>query len=1007
MKKFLKILIIIILVLLVLVISLAVIAKVKEKEIADIVLKKISKSVKAPITIEDISLNLLRRFPLATVELKGVWLGTPGALGMADSVITEEETLASIEKFFVSVKSRPLIRGDFEIMKVEVRGADLKYLVDSNGVSNFDFLIDTTSATVPDTTAVSLNVLLKELMLRDIHCNYQDELNLMSARLVITKAEVTGEIKDDYLHGSASGMLKVSNCSYKATNLYLMRESEIEFDAGYSGDSVDIRELTVSTDGADFDVTGSAVIKDTIETDIRIQGTQIDIDELIKYVPKKTLEDIGLKKASGMMNVDASVMGFISDSILPEVKMEFALKKGYIVMAGYPSVKNISFTGSATNGKMRSNKTTSVNIKEFHAETDQSSVDMSFNLENLDQIQYNINSDLAIELGEFKEYIPDTVLADVRGRILVKIRTKGALPDSVGPDFIDYFLETSQLELNLNNLFLTLDSTLSLDALSGKLAYDLNHITARNLEVGVPLYHINIKKASFDAQLSGKLSEPSNLEIDLKSYQFKTDSSAFYGSVKIHNLEAPEFNLTSNFKLNLSETKVHLPDTLVKDVSGEITALIVSRGKLNLDSISDQITDLIFENSEFRFKFDDVSIDMPDTLMSVNNLSGRLYMKHDTLRIDDTRGVYNGIDFSIDSTVILNLYPTVIKNQASRLMVEGRFGLGDLDYAMFAPFIASYLDTTATSAENKDSTFTEENTDSTALNYTYSIKGKIRVGSLTYKKAYVDNISCLFNLSDSLYLIDQFKFNGFGGKHNTSVRYEIRKGEEQMLWVKNSIENLNITQLLTDFDNFKDFYEPAITKENISGILTSQVDVQVYFKDDSMIRDKMYVRGDFKLEKGGIYHYPPVKEMEPYLPGIDNLDILEFKTINSNLFVFQDAIYVPTTLVVSNKLDATALGMQSFGEDYSYHFIVFLSEIIYGKSKRINKKQDKMGEEVVSTGHKKSGTLVKSYSLDGKSRSGLDNKNDQEKMRSRVKASEALLNVRFHPKSVNYNTGVN
>ena len=84
-----------------------------------------------------------------------------------------------------------------------------------------------------------------------------------------------------------------------------------------------------------------------------------------------------------------------------------------------------------------------------------------------------------------------------------------------------------------------------------------------------------------------------------------------------------------------------------------------------------------------------------------------------------------------------------------------------------------------------------------------------------------------------------------------------------------------------------------------------------------------------------------------------------------------------------------------------------VSEIIYGKSKRINKKQDKMGEEVVSTGHKKSGTLVKSYSLDGKSRSGLDNKNDQEKMRSRVKASEALLNVRFHPKSVNYNTGVN
>jgi hypothetical protein len=385
-----------------------------------------------------------------------------------------------------------------------------------------------------------------------------------------------------------------------------------------------MKELIVATDGADLIIIGRAVIKDTIETDIRFQGTQINIDELIKYVPEKTLEDIGLKKASGMMNMDGSIQGFILDSILPEVKMEFEMKKGFLQIAGYPSLKNISIAGYLTNGIMRNNTTTTVNIRKFHAETDKSSVDMSGILNNLDRIQYKINSDMVIELGEFKEFIPDSMMQDATGQIRAKLSTKGVLPDSVGPDFIDYFLETSQLELNLNNLFLALDSNLSLDALSGKLTYDLNHITARYLHVGVPLYHINIKNASFDAQLSGKLSEPSNLEIDLKSYQFRTDSSAFYGSVKIQNLEAPEFKLTSNFKLNLSETKVYLPDTLVKDVSGEITALIVSRGKLNLDSISDQINDLIFENSEFRIKFDNVSVNMPDTLLSVNNLSGRL-----------------------------------------------------------------------------------------------------------------------------------------------------------------------------------------------------------------------------------------------------------------------------------------------------------------------------------------------------------------------------------------------
>jgi hypothetical protein len=1006
MKKALKIFGIFIIALLVLIISLSVIAKIKEKEIADIVLRKIGKSINATIVIDDISLNLIRRFPLATIELKSIWFGPPAASGLSDSLISKEEPLATINRFFVSVKTRPLFKGEFDIMKVDIKGVDLIYMVDKNGTSNFDFLIDTTRTETADTTSISLNVLLKELTLKDIHCSYSDSSNLLSAQIVIPKAEVNGEIKDEYLHGSVKGVLYLSDCNYEATNLNLMKETKLDFDVTYSGDSVDVKELNISTDGADFNIIGSAVIRDTLETDFQIQDSKINIDELIKYVPIKTLEDIGLKKVKGMVNMNGSIRGFIADSLLPEVKMEFTMKKGSIVMTGYPPVKNISLAGSATNGKMRNNKTTSVSIKEFHAETGRSSIDISGKLNNLDRIQYNFNSDLVIDLGEFKELIPDSIMQDARGQILARLITKGVVPDSVGNDFVDYVLDRSRLDVTLNNLYLRLDSSLFLDSLSGELTYDLHHVTVSDLHVNVPLYKVNINNTSFDARLSGKVSEPSNLGIGLNSFQVRTGSSAFYGSATIRNLEAPEFNITGNIRLNLGEIKDLLPDTLVNNLSGEITAQFDSHGKLNPDSISDQINDLVFNNSAFQVNFDNVSVDMPDTLMNVNKLSGILQMKDDTLKINNTSGIYRGIDFSMDSTKIVNLYHSLIKEQGLQLYVEGRFKLGDLDYAMFAPFVAAYMDTTTTSSEDQNASVTAVNADSTASAFTYKVKGKLWIRSLTYKKARIKNISGLFNLSDSLYLVDQLKFTGFGGAHNTSVRYEIRKGEEQMLWIKNSIENMNVTQLLEDFDNFQEFYEPAITYENLSGILSSKVDAQVYFKNDSMIRNKMYVRGDIKLEKGGIYHYQLVKDMEPYLPGIDNLDVLEFKTINSNVFVFQDAVYVPTTLVVSNKLDATALGMQSFGEDYSYHFIVFLSEIIYGKSNRISKKQNKMGEEVTSTGRKKSGTLVKSYSINGKSRSGLDNKKDQEKMRSMVKASEGLLNVRFHPYNVSYNTGV-
>jgi hypothetical protein len=1003
MKKILKIFGIVIAAFLLMIILLFVIGKIKENQIAGIALRKIGKSINAPIVIDDVSLSLIRRFPMATVKLEGVWLGSPNAFGLSDSLITEEETLAKIERVYVSGKTWPLFKGEFEIMRVEIKGVDVSYIVDKQGISNFDFLISAKEKDISDTTAVSLNVMLKELILRDIHCNYYDSLNLISAQVSIPKAEVNGEIKGKYLHSSARGVLKLSDCNYKATNLHFMKETEIDFNLTYSQDSVDVKELIISTDSADLYIIGRAVIKDTLEMDINIQAPQISIGEIIKYIPEKTLDKIGLKKASGLLNMNASIKGFISDSILPGVKMDVAMKNGYIQIAGYPYLKNISFIGYLTNGKMMNNKTTSINIRTFHAETVNSSFDMSFSLKDLDRKQYKISAGIETDLNEFREYIPDTVIYDAKGQLLAHIDAKGVFPDSIGSDFIDYLLESSQLDLEFNNLSLTFSPDFSFDSLSGQLVYDLHHITARDLHLYIPSNRINIKNASFDARLSGKISDLSNLGIDLKSFQAKTDSSVFYGSAKVRNLKAPVFNIAGNVKLNLKEIKDILPDTLMNNLSGEITARISSGGNLNLDSIPGQIKDLIFRNSTFRIDFKRVSIDMPDTLLRVKNFSGKLHMKSDTIKINTANGIYSGIDFNIDSTIIVNLYNSIIKHQESRLYVEGRFGLGDLDYSFFTPFIAGNTDSTVTSAKDKD-TSAVKNTGSKPPDYTYSVKGKLRVKSLTYKKAVIENISGLFNLTDSLYLVDQLKVDGFEGKLNTSVKYLV-KDEEKMLWVKNIIEKMNVTRLLEDFDNFKDFYEPAITHENISGILSSRVDAQVYFEGDSMIRNKMYVRGDIKLERGVINNYQPVKDMEPNLPGIDNLDVLEFKTINSNLFVFQDAVYVPTTLVISNKLDASALGMQSFGEDYSYHFIVFLSDILYGKSDRRKRKQDEIGEEITSADRK--GRLVKAYSENGKRRTGLDSQKEQEKMRSRVKASEALLNVRFHPKTINYDTGVN
>jgi uncharacterized protein involved in outer membrane biogenesis len=123
MKKTLNVLKYFIIIIFSLIVTLVVVAKLAENKITHLALTQISKTIKAPVEIDDVNFTLLRRFPLATIELKGIRLGALRDSSSSDSSVFAMDTLVSIDKIFFSVKTRPLIKGEYEIEKIEIVGA--------------------------------------------------------------------------------------------------------------------------------------------------------------------------------------------------------------------------------------------------------------------------------------------------------------------------------------------------------------------------------------------------------------------------------------------------------------------------------------------------------------------------------------------------------------------------------------------------------------------------------------------------------------------------------------------------------------------------------------------------------------------------------------------------------------------------------------------------------------------------------------------------------------------
>lgn len=998
MKKLFKFFAYLLSIILLLIIILTVVAKLTENKITNIALKKVSENINAPVSIEDVSFNLIRKFPLATIELNNVILGSPESNIKSYLSEKENDTILNIQKLYVSVKSKPLLNGIVDIVKVDIKDAAINYLVDTSGKTNIDFLISTESNQEPDTSeSKSIDLTLTDLSLKNITCNYTDKLLKASAKVSIPEINVDAKLDSNNIMASAKGKISLSNCDFNTTNLYLMQRTDIDFNAKYNNDSIEIYKLDIRTDGANFNVIGGILLSDQLKIDASAKGTNLVIDELVKYAPETILDELKLNKIAGKLNFNATVKGSYSDIELPKVDVNLEFQEGNIAMADYPELKNISFKGDLTNGILKNNESTQANFSSFNFETKESKFNLAFSLLDIDHPKYNINADADINIQEFVNFIPDSLLHTIGGDILINLKTKGELPDSIGDDFIDYVLANSTANVKVVDVNSKVDSSLTIQNFSTLISYKPNNLQINNLNISIPEYNLNLIKTSMDGTFKGSINDLSNLKVDLNSYDIQTEQSQFYGKATAENLNKPTFTFTSKIKLNLDELKALLPDTLLNTLSGVIKASIDTKGTLPLDSISDYASNILFNNSMLDFSFENVSVELPeDTLYKIKNLSGHIGLSPEAIEINKLSGIAAGISLGIDSTRIENLYNTVILNKKEKLLVNTRLKLGELNYNIFAPLLVS--DTT-------DVNTSSEKSDDEPMHFTMQLKGVASVQSLTYDSIFIEDISTLFNITDSLYIIDQFKFNAFNGSINSSIRYTIKPDNKSVIETKHSINSMDINKLLTDFNNFEDFYEPAIKAENISGLLSTgsaPLFSRINMIGDSIIQDDIRVTGTFKLEKGGVYDFEPAANLSKFT-GIKELDNIQFKTLDTKIFIFKSAIFVPETFIASNALNIGAYGMQSFGEDYEYHLEIKLSDILFGKSKKQRRKEKKAGDDFEDD----RGMRELYYSkINGKTKYGFDNESLQRTMKNKIVLQQKMLDFRFNPRLVNFETKV-
>lgn len=1039
LKKVAKIIGITLLVVVLLLTGILVVAKINENRIAHYALGKVSEMIQAPVECDSLSLLLLRRFPYATVEFNGFKLGpTTDTVNWPRQQLFD--TLFSFDRVFVSLKTMPALRSKFEIQSVELSGLNLNYSVDTAGVSNFDFLIPPDTAKIDDTTRLILNVLLQNLTLTNVALAYKDDRLPAMAHALIPRLHLEGRIDDRYYAGLLSGNIVLHRCAFSDYHVELMERTNIDFDLNYDDGRVHVNALNIASDGLDLAINGEANIADTIFFDIHSNIRHLDIKEVSKYAPEKLLRQFGVGEVAGTVQSIAHVRGYFRDSLFdPSLQAQVNMQRCRVHLDSLPALEHLDLISSIDAPNLFNLSTIKAEVTKLDLRSSRSRVKMQGWLRNLVQPNYSVNADLHLNLDEANLFVPKEVVQHVSGDVHTTLSTSGSLPSDVtSPSSIDYFMERTKLTLDLDRVSAVVDSTLQVHNLSFNFAYAPDRsFQLNNLQAEAPTYGVSLGKSLLRGRMLGHMANMDHVGAKLDTFYFSAGQSNLSGHGFARGLKQARFGISTTANVVFDDmVRRFIPDSLVDHISGSISLGLKSHGKVVLDSIDvEKLLPIAFEQSQVKLGVRDLNFGLfEDTLVRLSKVQLDMAMANDTLRLDNLHGVAHGVDFWMDSLEVWNIYSAYLRRKpGAKLIAQMAMRLGDIDYATFAHLVA----TDSIAADSSVSTVnapiaaqtagpvevgksanaqtqiepmpaTEIDTSQTATAAPafvmpeglppFIVRGNLAVNSVRYEKNYIDSISLKFRLDDSLYVVDDFTLRSFGGTMTTSAVCDMRFDTLTVVELQNEIKHLDLGQVLRDNDDFGK--SELISHKSIGGELTSKINAQVCMKGfdvNTVVSDKVMLLGTFELANGKLHNFEPIIEVGKLIMRKD-LENIDFDTLRTNLFMFNNKAYIPKTDIVTSAMDLTAYGMQSFvwpqgmGKEYEYHAVVHLGDVLFGKSKKQKKEAERKGLSVVAMNN------------EGVKRTFFDTEELKKKMRIRLRVQHSILATMFHPKLVNFST---
>ena len=864
MKRFLKIFGIIIGVLLLLLVTLPFLFK---DQIQSLVQEQIDASINATVTVDDIGLSFIRRFPNAEISLKN--------LSVVGKDVFEGDTLVSASSFSMAVDLMSVITGGpISLKKMILDEPDLNIIVLKDGTANYDIAKESTEElTEEEETSTSTDdsflIKLQSYEINNGSMVYEDAS--LPMRMEIAELNHTGNGDFSLVNYDLRTASEVNGLTVNYDGINYFREAHVDGTINMNIDTKDnihikLRDNLVSLNEILLEASGElSLLEDSYDLDLAFASKETSFKRILSLVPAVYMEGYEALSADGTFSLDGYVKGVYSESRLPGFGVDLGIVDGLMQYPDLPeSISGINLDMNINNpdGNLEN---TQINIRNLHADLGENPIQASAAISGLERIKLDGNLNAKIDLGSLTKMLPMEG-NELSGLFSVNAKANGVYDEAA-------------------NSFPVVDAHMNLTDGYVK-AVDYNTV----------LNNINVKADLVEA--SGNLQ---TTRLEVPSFHFDLDGSPVDGNLYVSNFDDPTYRLKANGDLDLEKLMNIYP------VEGtELKGRLIVEGFETSGTMSDIEAERYDKlPTSGRAEIQNMVYNSTDLGHPVTITSGEADFTPERINLSPTSGNIGSSDYQMQG-YLSNYLAYALKGEPLKGAVLFQSDKMDLNEWMTEEEIAATDGTEPVEEVPLEVIPIPDNLDMLV---------QAEIGELAYSTYNIKNFSGALEIINERVLMDGVNFDMLGGNFTMGGSYNTQNIKEPAYRFALKINELQAKEAYNAFNTVQSF---APIAKLINGNFNTEVNLSGLLGSDMMPKISTITAGGFfEILRGSLASFPFMSKISQEIK-VAELAGFDLKDVKGSFSIEDGYVNIAPITLTKNDISITIGGRQNIGGDLDY-----------------------------------------------------------------------------------------